>query len=102
MENAAVKDGLFNIGSGTDVTIRALAEEIMDVVGFRGTLVFDPSKPDGTPRKLMNVDRLKALGWQARLSLREGIQRTYRAYCETLTPSADRAEGVVEMESPHS
>jgi GDP-L-fucose synthase len=66
-----------NIGFGEDVTIRELAETVMDVVGFRGRIVFDTTKPDGTPRKLLDVSRLSAQGWKAKTSLREGIRRTY-------------------------
>ncbi len=77
MENDAIRDGLFNVGTGTDVTIRELAETVMDVVGFGGDIVFDASKPDGTPRKLLNVDKLKALGWQAKTGLRDGIALAY-------------------------
>ena len=69
--------GLFNIGTGTDVTIRELAEIVMDVVGFTGEIVFDRSKPDGTPRKLLNVDRINELGWKAKTSLRDGISKAY-------------------------
>ncbi len=71
---------LVNIGTGTDVTIRELAETVMDVVGFRGRIVFDASKPDGTPRKLMDVSRLNGLGWKARIPLREGIALAYRDF----------------------
>ena len=74
---AGVESGLFNIGTGEDVTIRELAETVMEVVGFGGTIVFDQSKPDGTPRKLLNVDRMKALGWQANIPLRGGIALAY-------------------------
>jgi GDP-L-fucose synthase len=77
MERDDVRDGLFNVGTGHDVTIRELAETVMDVVGFKGKIVLDASKPDGTPRKLLNVDRLQALGWQAKASLREGIAKAY-------------------------
>jgi GDP-L-fucose synthase len=77
MERGDVRDGLFNVGTGQDVTIRELAETVMDVVGFEGEIVFDASKPDGTPRKLLNVDRMRALGWQATTSLRDGIARAY-------------------------
>jgi GDP-L-fucose synthase len=59
------------------VTIRELAETVMQVVGFEGRIVFDDSKPDGTPRKLLDVSRLSALGWRARTTLREGIERAY-------------------------
>jgi GDP-L-fucose synthase len=66
-----------NIGSGEDVTIRSLAEIIARVTGFAGRLVFDPAKPDGTPRKLMDVSRLKALGWESSLGLEEGLRDAY-------------------------
>lgn len=71
---------LLNVGTGEDVTIRELAEAVMDIVGFEGRIVFDSSKPDGTPRKLLDVSRLTALGWQASTSLREGIRKAYAAY----------------------
>ncbi len=66
-----------NVGSGTDVTIRELAELIVEVVGFRGELRFDASKPDGTPRKLLDVSRIMALGWRPTIPLRQGIETTY-------------------------
>jgi GDP-L-fucose synthase len=66
-----------NVGTGVDCTIRELAETMKRVVGFDGKLVFDASKPDGTPRKLMDVSRLRALGWQASISLESGLQQTY-------------------------
>lgn len=75
-----VADGLFNVGTGMDVTIRELAETVMSVVGFKGGIVFNTSKPDGTPRKLLNVDRMRALGWQAKTELREGIAKTYKDF----------------------
>ena len=68
------------IGTGTDVTIKELAETVMSVVGFAGNIVFDASKPDGTPRKLLNVDKLKELGWQAHTSLKDGIAKAYSDY----------------------
>ncbi len=71
---------LINVGYGDDVTIRALAETICDVLGFKGTLAFDSTKPDGTPRKLMDSSRLQALGWKPQVSLREGIRSTYEWY----------------------
>ncbi|MBA9031423.1 GDP-L-fucose synthase [Rhizobium leguminosarum] len=72
-----VSEGLINIGTGEDITIRELAEAIMRVVGFTGEIVYDQTKPDGTPRKLMCVDRLSALGWKATTSLSDGIARAY-------------------------
>jgi GDP-L-fucose synthase len=68
---------IVNVGCGQDVTIRELAELVCDVVGFTGTLEFDKTKPDGTPRKLLDVTRLTKLGWQPKISLREGIKSTY-------------------------
>jgi GDP-L-fucose synthase len=71
-------DGPFvNIGSGTDVTIRELVETVMDVVGYTGSIEFDTTKPDGTPRKLMDVSRMHALGWSATTSLRDGLRIAY-------------------------
>jgi GDP-L-fucose synthase len=71
---------LVNIGTGTDLSIRALAELVIKVVGFEGKLVLDTSKPDGTPRKLMDVSKLTGLGWQARIGLEEGIALAYRDF----------------------
>lgn len=70
---------LVNIGTGEDVTIRELAEAVMSVVGFDGRIVYDSSKPDGTPRKLLDVSRLNALGWTARTGLMDGIRLAYEA-----------------------
>jgi GDP-L-fucose synthase len=66
-----------NVGSGTDVTIAELAELVCDVVGFKGSLVYDKKRPDGTPRKLMSAEKLRSMGWFPRISLREGIESTY-------------------------
>jgi GDP-L-fucose synthase len=73
---------LVNIGCGEDLTIRELSELIASVVGFEKALVFDSSKPDGTPRKLLDVSRLTAMGWKPRVSLREGLAITYRSFLE--------------------
>ena len=69
---------LVNIGTGQDVTIRELAETVMQVVGFEGRIVYDSSKPDGTPRKLLDVSRLAGLGWRARVALRDGVALAYQ------------------------
>lgn len=69
-----------NVGSGTDVTIRELAQTIGEIVGYKGRLRFDASKPDGTPRKLLDVRRLAALGWRASIGLEDGIRQTYDWY----------------------
>ncbi len=71
-----------NVGTGQDVTIKKLAETISDVVGYQGEIVWDSSMPDGTPRKLMDVSRLRALGWEAKTSLREGLETTYRWFVQ--------------------
>jgi GDP-L-fucose synthase len=71
---------LINIGTGTDVTIKELTELVAEVTGFKGRITWDSTKPDGTPRKLMDVSRLSALGWKARIGLREGVQKTYASF----------------------
>jgi len=76
---------IINIGAGKDISIRELAEMIKEIVGFKGDLRFDSSKPDGTPSKLLDVSRLESLGWKSRTSLREGIKKTYRWYVEHLS-----------------
>ena len=75
---------LINIGTGEDVTIRELAEIIGNVVGFSGDLMFDTSKPDGTPRKLLDVSKITNLGWKTKIGLGEGIRETYEWYRKTL------------------
>lgn len=71
-----------NVGTGTDCSIAQLAELMAEVVGFTGKIVFDPSKPDGTPRKLLDVSRLKRLGWEPKISLPEGLKATYAWFVE--------------------
>jgi len=73
---------LVNIGCGEDVTIRELAETVCDVLGFKGTLEFDASKPDGTPRKLLDISKIQALGWNPKIPLRQGIADAYRWFVE--------------------
>jgi GDP-L-fucose synthase len=68
---------IINIGTGTDLTVRELAELICEVVGFDGELTFDPSQPDGTPRKLLDISKIQSLGWEPTIPLREGIAQTY-------------------------
>ena len=79
-----INEGIYNVGTGTDVTIRELAETVMDVIGFPGKIVFDSSKPDGTMRKLLDVSRMKQLGWQAKTELRDGVAKAYASYLATL------------------
>jgi GDP-L-fucose synthase len=73
-----------NVGSGSDISIADFAETVRDIVGCRADILFDPSRPDGTPRKMLEVGRLTALGWRARTSLREGLALSYAWYLENL------------------
>jgi GDP-L-fucose synthase len=73
---------LINIGTGRDITIRELAELVKEIVGYAGRIVFDTDKPDGTPQKLLDISRMNALGWKAKISLRQGIADTYGWYKE--------------------
>ncbi len=76
---------IINIGCGEDISIRELAELICDIVGFKGALAWDTTKPDGTPRKLLDVSKIHALGWRHRIGLREGIARTYEWFLQNKT-----------------
>lgn len=80
-----------NVGSGTDVTIKELTETVAKVTGFTGRIVWDTSKPDGTPRKLMDNSRLAKLGWRARIGLAEGVAKTYESFL------AEKAAGTLRM-----
>ena len=75
-------DEFFNVGYGKEVTIRELAELIKKTVGFEGEIVMDPSKPDGTMRKLTDISKIKALGWEPKISLEEGLRQTYQWFCQ--------------------
>lgn len=86
--NASDIGEFVNIGVGKEITIRELAELVAKVVGFRGKLIFDSSKPDGMPRKLLDVSRLQALGWQAKTKFREGISKAYADYQKSITRAA--------------
>ena len=74
-----------NVGTGKDVTIRELAEAVADVVGYTGDMKWDTSKPDGTPRKLLDVTRVKALGWKPQIELKDGIRKTYEWFRKEYT-----------------
>ena len=76
--------GYINVGTGEDVTIKELAKTISDVVGFMGDIEWDVSKPNGTPRKVLNVDKIKSLGWEPKILLHEGIEKTYEWYKNNL------------------
>jgi GDP-L-fucose synthase len=71
---------VINIGTGLDITIKDLALTIKEVVGFEGDIYFNTDMPDGTPRKLLDVSKLKDLGWEYKTSLKEGIEKTYKDY----------------------
>jgi GDP-L-fucose synthase len=75
-------DNLYNVGTGEDLTIKELAELIQKVVGHTGEIIWDPSKPDGTPRKLMDVSKMEHAGWKAKTSLEDGIRKTYAWFLE--------------------
>jgi GDP-L-fucose synthase len=75
-------EDIVNIGSGVEISVADLAREICNIVGFKGQLLFDTSKPDGTPRKVVDISRIRALGWAPRVSLTEGLTQTYRWYTE--------------------
>ena len=81
---------IINVGTGEDLTIAELAEMVCSAVGFRGTLRYDTSKPDGTPRKLLDISRIRALGWSPRIPLRDGIQQTYQWYLERESVGAEK------------
>jgi GDP-L-fucose synthase len=86
--NASDIGEFINIGSGKEITIRELAELVAEIVGFRGQLVFDTSKPDGTPRKLLDVSRLYSLGWKPKTGFREGISKAYADYLQNVAKAA--------------
>jgi GDP-L-fucose synthase len=75
---------LYNVGSGKDITIRELAETIQKVIGHQGEIIWDSSKPDGTPRKLMDVSKMKEMGWEYSTELKEGIEKTYAWFLDNL------------------
>ena len=83
-------DAPVNVGSGSDLSILELAQLIADVVGFTGRIVTDPSKPDGTPRKLLETSKLTSLGWFPRIDLEEGLASTYRWFQSTVANDAQR------------
>jgi GDP-L-fucose synthase len=94
MENVDAKDlyekGIshINVGTGKDITINDLAELISNIVGYKGKIVHDTDRPDGTPRKLLDVSRINSLGWKYKTELREGINKTYEWFCKSLEVSS--------------
>lgn len=87
MENYS-EEQIVNVGVGDDITIKELAETVKEIVGYEHKLVFDTNKPDGTPRKLLDVSKLSSLGWQAAVSLQKGVEMTYRWYVRSLSEPA--------------
>ena len=83
-ENTLPMISHINVGSGKDITIKELAEIMKEIVGFDGKISFDNTKPDGSPRKLIDVSRLSKMGWKNRTSLREGLELTYNWYKNNL------------------
>ena len=77
-------DEIINVGTGKDISIKELAMTVADVIAYKGDIEWDTSKPNGTPRKVLNVDKIKALGWEPKIELKEGIQKTYQLYKENL------------------
>ncbi|MDM0006675.1 GDP-L-fucose synthase [Variovorax sp. J22G73] len=95
--------GHINLGTGEDVSIAELAALVREVVGYAGDIDYDRARPDGAPRKLLDVSRANALGWQARVSLAEGLRRTYAAFQAThATPAAEQANAVTPHTTPHT
>jgi len=75
--------GFLNIGTGEDVTIKEFAEVVADIVGYKGKIEFDTTRPDGTPRKLLDVSKIRRLGWAPKTSLRDGLAQTYADFLAT-------------------
>lgn len=86
--------GLINVGTGQEVSIGELAQRVCRAVGYEGKLVFDASKPDGMPRKLLNSSRILSMGWRPQIALDEGLTQTYRWYCQTLATAGGEPEPV--------
>ena len=94
MENCDAQHAeIVNVGTGEDITIKELAEMIKNIVGFNGEIVFDPSKPDGTPRKLLDIGRIKELGWKSKTTLEDGLRATYQYYLKSGGVEGNKNEG---------
>jgi len=86
LEKEYTCEGFINIGTGVDYTIREIAEKLKGIIDYSGDLIFDPSRPDGMPRKVMDISRIKQLGWQPKISLEDGLRQAYQFYVETVYP----------------
>lgn len=92
MMEKGISSGIYNVGSGEDITIANLASTVMQVIGCQANIVFDASKPDGTPQKLLNVERLRHLGWAAKTTLEQGIRYTYQDFLDQATHASIHSE----------
>ncbi|VAX29237.1 GDP-L-fucose synthetase, partial [hydrothermal vent metagenome] len=88
--NPDIDPGLINIGTGKDITIKELAEIIKETVGFKGSITWDTTRPDGTPQKLLDVTKLKSLGWNSKTTLKQGIKQTYDWYNKQANEQASK------------
>ena len=79
-----LKESLYNVGSGKDITIKKLAETIKKIIEFKGDIIWDKSKPDGTPKKLMDVSKMEKIGWKYSIELEEGIEKTYKWFLDNI------------------
>ena len=84
LSSKEIRNTHINIGTGKEISIRELADLIANIVGFRGKLMYDSSKPDGSPQKLLDVSRLREFGWQPKISFQEGISKTYTDYLKNV------------------
>lgn len=82
MEKIKLEESLYNVGTGDDLSFKELALLVQKVIGHQGEIIWDTSKPDGTPRKVMEVSKLKNLGWSPKISLEQGIEETYQWFLE--------------------
>jgi GDP-L-fucose synthase len=89
LNSQSVVPPIINIGCGEDLTIQQLAEIVKKVVGFQGKIIYDPSKPDGTPRKLLNCEKINTLGWTPKITLLEGIAKSYKDFLKQLIPAVE-------------
>ena len=84
-----LKDDIYNVGYGTDISIKDLAELVQDITRHKGKIIWDKTKPDGTPKKLMDSSKLRSVGWQPKIQMRKGIEMTYEWYVNTINKNID-------------